>query len=225
MTFVFENYQYDIEDPGICPHCHNGNEPNFLFQRSSKGLGTTKISYSVWQCTWRDCKRIFVSVNNLDGQGRSTFRGFLDGTPKGPYWPETITKLESRFIKTYLQALQAEHSGLDEIAGMGYRKSLEYLVKDYLIKRNGELKGKIEDQLLAKVISDNFVSDQEKDLKGLLQRATWLGNDMTHYLRYHDNFDINDLKELIKLVMDEMHSIEQKQYYIENIQSKYKKDD
>jgi hypothetical protein len=45
---------------------------------------------------------------------------------------------------------------------------------------------------------------------------------MTHYLRYHENFDINDLKQLIQLVMDEIHSIEQKRHYIENIQSKYK---
>lgn len=46
---------------------------------------------------------------------------------------------------------------------------------------------------------------------------------MTHYLKYHDNFNIDDLKQLIKLVVDEIHSITQKIYYIENIQSKYTK--
>ena len=113
--------------------------------------------------------------------------------------------------------------GLDEISGMGFRKSIKYLVKDYLIQRDSNLEGKIEDNLLAKVILENFTQPQENDLKDLLQRATWLGNDMTHYLKYHENFDINDLKELIQLVMDEIHSIEQKRHYIANIQSKYKK--
>ena len=112
---------------------------------------------------------------------------------------------------------------LDEIAGMGFRKAIEYLVKDYLLQADSNLEGKIEDRPLAKVISENFNSQQETDLKGLLIRATWLGNDMTHYLKYHDNFDINDLKKLIKLVMDEIHSIEQKRHYITNIESKYNK--
>ena len=223
MNFIFDNFNYNVENPSTCPHCHNGIEPRQLHQYSDKGPEKTFVNYSLWKCTFRECGRLFVAVYVLHGQGRHSFKGFLDGSPIGPHWPESIQKIESKFMATYMQAMQAECLGLDEISGMGYRKAIEYLVKDYVIYKNSALRGQIEDTLLAKVISENFTDAQESDLKELLQRATWLGNDMTHYLKYHENFDINDLKELIKLVMDEIHSIEQKRHYIANIQSKYKK--
>ena len=218
MKIVYENFEVRVENPSQCPHCHNGIEPRMLSQSIVKG-----INYSIWNCTFRDCGKQFIAVHQIVDQRSANFVGFLDGQPIGPHWPETIKNLKSKFIDTYNQALKAEYSSLDEIAGMGFRKAIEYLVKDYLIQRDSSLEGKIEDKLLSSVIGDNFNSPQESDLKDLLQRATWLGNDMTHYLKYHENFDINDLNELIQLVMDEIHSIEQKRHYIANIQSKYKK--
>lgn len=218
MKFLSNNFAISVTDPSQCPHCHNGIEPRHISESTEK-----EINYSIWKCTFRECGKQFIAVHQDIGQGQATFLGFLDGQPTGPYWPDTIKKLKSKFIETYNQALKAEYSSLDEIAGMGFRKAIEYLVKDYLIQRDSELEGKIEDKLLSTVIGENFNSTQEADLKDLLKRATWLGNDMTHYLRYHDNFDISDLKELIQLVMDEIHSIEQKRHYIANIQSKYQK--
>jgi len=225
MRIKFENINYDIENPSQCPHCHNGIEPGHLGNYPNQGPNGTKICYTIWKCTFRDCRSIFIAAFDIQGQGKIAFRGFLDGSPIGPHWPESILKLDSRFIDTYTQSLQAEYRGLFEISGMGFRKAIEYLVKDYVIQRNPELRGKIEDSPLVLVISDNFTDPKESDLKELLERATWLGNDMTHYLQYHETFNIGDLKELIKLVMDEIHSIEQKRYYIENIQSKYKGSD
>lgn len=218
MELIANNVRCRVDNPSQCPHCHNGIEPIQISQHLEKN-----INYSIWRCTQRNCGKQFIAVHQVIGQGQARFVGFLDGQPIGPYWPETIKNLKSKFIETYNQSLKAEYSGLDEIAGMGFRKAIEYLVKDYLIQRDTSLAGKIEDKLLASVIGENFNTSQEADLKDLLQRATWLGNDMTHYLRYHDTFDIKDLKELIQLVMDEIHSIEQKRHYIANIQSKYKK--
>lgn len=217
MEFTYNNLRVFFDNPSICPHCHNGIEPRIISEHTEKGF-----NYSVWKCTFRNCGRQFVAVHQIVGQ-QANFGGFLDGSPVGPYWPETIKNLKSKFVDTYMQALKAEYGGLDEISGMGFRKAIEYLVKDYLIQRDNSLTGTIEDKYLSTVINENFNLPQENDLKELLQRATWLGNDMTHYLRYHDNFDIKDLKELIQLVIDEIHSIEQKRHYIANIQNKYKK--
>jgi hypothetical protein len=218
MRIEYDNFASNVSNPSQCPHCHNGIEPRLIYQSIERA-----INYSIWKCPFRDCGKLFIAVHQIVGQGQAKFVGFLDGQPIGPYWPETIKNLKSNFIETYNQSLKAEYSGLDEIAGMGFRKAIEYLVKDYLIQRDNSLTGKIEDKLLANVIGENFNTQQEADLKDLLLRATWLGNDMTHYLRYHDTFDINDLKKLIHLVMDEIHSIEQKRHYIANIQSKYRK--
>lgn len=224
MLIKYSSYNITATNPSNCPHCHRDIEPVFLHQQVEK-----IICYTIWRCTYVECKKMFVATYEINHNtsnsslSRGIFIRFLDGTPISPHWPETIRNLKSKFIETYMQALQAEHLGLDEISGMGFRKSIEYLVKDYLILKNSSLEGKIEDTLLAKAISENFSSPQEADLKDLLMRATWLGNDMTHYLKYHENFDIGDLKELIKLVVDEIHSIEQKRHYLANIQSKYKR--
>ena len=227
MRITHNNTGYNVESPSICPHCHNGIEPLIINQHVGNGPENTTVNYSTWKCPHKDCRRIFVAVHEFTPARTWVFQMFLDGTPIGPHWPDSILKLDSKFIKTYLQSLQAESEGLDEISGMGFRKSIEYLVKDYVLSKSKDdsLKGTIEDAPLSSVISNNFKDARESDLKDLLERATWLGNDMTHYLQYHENFDIKDLKELIKLVMDEIHSIEQKRFYIANIQSKYKKDE
>jgi hypothetical protein len=215
MQFQHHSRGLSIENPSECPHCHKGIEPKFIH------LSVIQNDiYSIWNCTFKDCKKQFITHHLLLENFQIDFVGYLDGSPVCPYWPQYISSLNSKFIETYKQSLKAESIGLDEIAGMGFRKAIEYLVKDYLINRNPELKGSLEDKLLMAVIKENFNSTQESDLKDLLVRATWLGNDMTHYLKYHIDFNINDLKDLIQLVMDEIHSIEQKRHYIEKMQSK-----
>lgn len=224
MNINYKGINYRIEGPKICPHCHNGIAPSERTQFIGTGPNQENLCYFIFECNYPECRSIFCAAYAILGGGASRFLGCLDGTPKDPIWPESIANLNSRFIETYIQSLKAESKGLDEISGMGYRKAIEYLVKDYVISQEPDKAETIADLALSQVISNNFNDKRESDLKDLLHRATWLGNDMTHYLRYHENFDINDLKELIKLVMDEIHSIQQKRHYIEAIQSKYKKD-
>lgn len=220
MDIGINGISRNVIEPSACPHCHNGIAPTYLNLASGIVSGQKSI-YVIWKCTHGDCGSLFASEHRLLSQYGTEFIRYLDGAPIAPHWPSNIVSLPSKFIKTYMQSLKAEDEGLDEIAGMGYRKAIEYLVKDYVIKKDDSKRGSIEDALLAKVIKENFTEPREADLKDLLERATWLGNDMTHYLKYHENFDINDLKELISLVMDEIHSIEQKKHYIANIQGKY----
>ena len=108
--------------------------------------------------------------------------------------------ISSKFIKTYLQSLEAENYGLDELAGMGFRKAIEYLVKDWAIQNNPDKKEKIIDSWLGVAIKGYY----DGDLKEILERATWLGNDQAHYNRLFSEFDIDVLKELIDLIMVEL---------------------
>jgi len=160
----------------------------------------------------------------LEGQ-QFKFSRFLNGLPKGPDWPKPILDLkngnpktpeqpeQTRFIKTYLQSLIAENSGLDELAGMGYRKAIEYLVKDWAIQNKPEDKSKIENSWLGAVINDYYSGD----LKEILERATWLGNDQAHYNKIFEEYDIDILKELIELIMVELDRQYKKRHYIETI--------
>ena len=183
---------------------------------------------SLWKCNYKKCNRVFAVSHSPIDSSKYKIERFLNGYPKGPIWPEPILELkdgktidlepkpESKFIKTYLQSLQAESNGYDEIAGMGYRKAIEYLVKDWAIQIKPSDKEKILVQWLSGVINDYFTSD----LKEILERATWLGNDQAHYNRLFEEYNINHLKELIGLIMVELDRDFKKRNYIENIEKR-----
>ncbi|EOS8006309.1 DUF4145 domain-containing protein, partial [Enterococcus hirae] len=110
--------------------------------------------------------------------------------------PENIEKVSPTFVSIYTQATKAASEKLDQIAGVGYRKSLEFLIKDYAILNNPEDKEKIEKMPLGTVI-EKYLTDFPK-LQKLAKAATWLGNDETHYVRKHTNKDIRDMIAFIK---------------------------
>ena len=83
---------------------------------------------------------------------------------------------------------------LTELCGIGYRKALEFLVKDYAISNHPEFKEQIESFPLSKCITDYI--DNEK-IKTLAKASTWLGNDATHYVKIHESYGINDLKTFV----------------------------
>jgi hypothetical protein len=219
-----ENTNYSFQPPNICPHCHVTNNPSEQFNSRTVDTDGTASNISIWQCANHKCNKLFVALYQLKN-GKAEWIRFLNGLPKGPDWPKPIADLKcdnaddaenSKFIKTYLQSLEAESYGLDELAGMGYRKAIEYLVKDWAIQNNPEKKADIEKLWLGQVIKKYYFGD----LKDILERATWLGNDQAHYNRLFEEFDIDVLKELIALIMVELDRQFKMAHYINKIQSK-----
>lgn len=100
------------------------------------------------------------------------------------------------FVEIFGQAQEAEALGLDSLVGVGYRKALEFLIKDYLISKHPNDETKIARQLLAQCIRE-YVTDP--NIKDCADRAAWLGNDEAHYTRKWSDQDIEDLKTLLKL--------------------------
>lgn len=227
MVIYVNGKPYKIDDPNICPHCHVVNIPKYQESFSTEDTDDTDASISLWQCSNEYCRKIFVALYRLRGHEYELAR-FLNGLPKGPDWPKPIADLKSgssddpaqpepsKFIKTYLQSLEAEHNGLDEIAGMGYRKAIEYLVKDWAIQSNPAARAAIEASWLGKVITDHY----EGDLKDILERATWLGNDQSHYNKLFEEYDLDILKDLIDLIMVELDRQYKKAMYIAAIQKR-----
>ena len=81
---------------------------------------------------------------------------------------------------------------------MGYRKALEFLIKDYAILKHADKKEIIEKSQLSKVIAD-YVNDV--NIKSVSKRAVWLGNDETHYVRKWEGKNLTDMKRLIDLTV------------------------
>lgn len=99
-------------------------------------------------------------------------------------------------MKIFNEAFTAEQLELLEVAGVGYRKAFEFLIKDYLIHKNPDKAEEIKSMFLGKCINELVEDDR---IKNTAKRVVWLGNDQTHYIKKWEGKDLKDLKILIQL--------------------------
>lgn len=109
--------------------------------------------------------------------------------------PDSVRKISPNFEIIYNQAMQAEAYKLDQIVGIGLRKALEFLVKDYAINQKPADADEIKSKTLQTVINDSFKDDPR--ILSLVTGAAYLGNDETHYVKKYETKDLNDLKRFI----------------------------
>jgi hypothetical protein len=119
---------------------------------------------------------------------------------KDKQFNDIIRNLSPSFVKIYNQAYAAQQLGLNEICGTGYRKALEFLIKDYIISNLSDEKQVelIQRKPLMPCIENDV---QEDRIKLVAKRATWLGNDETHYVRKWEDKDINEMISIIDLTI------------------------
>ena len=174
----------------VCPFCHSKITPNYLF------LNEDNLFVS---CPNSDCNKHFVL--NPDHYGAFTIVQ-PNATPEHKTFSETINRVSSEFSVIYNQAFEAEQIHLGQISGVGYRKALEFLIKDYLLSNisqddtNGRERIKI--KLLGQCIAEDVMNER---IRTVAKRAVWLGNDETHYVRKWTDKDVSHLKQLIELTV------------------------
>lgn len=190
-------YAYDA-NPDACPRCHHAIHPSFVTASLSHPISdTSTYADIIYLCPRQTCSRLFIATYQRNpNKGLLTLRYLSPTTHISPTIESEISDLSPSFFEIYSQAHAAESYQLNEIAGVGYRKSLEFLIKDYCIHKNPNQKESIDSKPLGSVI-DTFVDDQ--NIKACAKRAAWLGNDETHYIRKWQDKDLNDLKVLIML--------------------------
>lgn len=181
--------------PDKCPYCHNAITPNVLFAHNHH----TMLEVTMY-CPNESCCKAFIGYYRMiTGSSTVQFLGeTTKGTMEGRKFSEKINEISSSFVNIYNQAYIAEQQDLKEICGVGYRKALEFLIKDYVILSLGIDKEKVEKTLLGSVIND-FVNDTR--IQSVSKRAAWLGNDETHYIRKWEGGNLDDLKKLIDLTV------------------------
>ena len=187
--------------PDTCPHCHHGVDPRQMAAASLAGNPTTEgtLLEVAYQCTRRACERMFIGRYRKHGsRDRFVLEGVAPLEFEEPEIPTEVTSVSESFTKIFREAAQAESMGLDEIAGVGYRKALEFLIKDYCIAQDSSDAQTVPKEPLGAVIA-NRVTDP--NIKECAKRAAWLGNDETHYVRRWEDKDIKDLKILIQLTV------------------------
>lgn len=199
--------------PDTCPICHHAISPNIIYgyYRPNEWHHDDGLQV-LYRCPRLNCQKLFISNYGTTNSNCDNF-SFKSSVPlkiQEKQFSNTIKKISPNFCSIYNQAFSAESEGLSEVCGSGYRKSLEFLIKDYLISllpkaESEEDKPKIqerEEQIKKKWLGDCITEDITNiNIKNVAQRAAWLGNDEAHYLRKWENKDLSDLKKLIELTV------------------------
>lgn len=195
-----ENYRQISIFPDYCPVCNLGiHAKYFLFY--IKNSTTIEL---LCGCPREVCSSLFIveytdinetpNSRDLDYQITKYYPKVIKETS----FSDEVNTLFPSFVKIYSQALHAENEGLDLICGVGFRKSIEYLIKDYAVSMKSEDEEKIKNMHLQQCIT-NYIN--HPTIKEMSKRAVWLGNDETHIVRKWKNKDLQDLKKLIDLTV------------------------
>ena len=187
-----------IDTPSKCPHCGRTMSPLHVGQSTSSER--TSVSEEgrfsvIFRCSFEDCLKYFVIEYINDNYESASTVNYTYRPPIKVKLPENIEKVSPVFVEIYSQATVAESEALNQIAGVGYRKAAEFLIKDYVISKNPSDEEHIKSIMLEKVIAD-YLNDFPK-IQVLAKSVAWIGNDETHYVRRHDGKDIQDLKKFI----------------------------
>ncbi|MGN0131499.1 MAG: hypothetical protein ACI4AA_03560 [Lachnospiraceae bacterium] len=180
-----------------CPICKKAIKP-VLLNMTHTEKSAPYTSHGQFLCM--SCKGVFVADYGVTTNATGGYKS-SDPTNIAPnrfvemQFDESIKLLSPQFVKIYNQALAAETSGLDEIAGLGYRKALEFLIKDFAIHEYPENTETIKKMLLSPCIQ-KYIDDDR--IKTLAERSVWIGNDEAHYIRKQEDRDVNDMKSFIK---------------------------
>ena len=192
--------------PDKCPFCHTGMKPTFI---AAYNTHTNGLYVILMNCPMDYCQESFVAYYEPAAKQqhpshaitKPTYNGRTSvGKLMGRIFEDEIVSVSEGFVKIYNEAFMAEQQGLLEICGVGYRKALEFLIKDYLISKeqDPEIQEKIKGKLLAACINEHV---KDSNVKNTATRAVWLGNDETHYVRKWGEKSLKDLKQLIDLTI------------------------
>jgi hypothetical protein len=182
--------------PDHCPICLRAIDP---VDATSPWMRPDERLEIVFRCPKQECECHFVARYRPrpNTKTQTPLFDFSEAVPASEN-SENIQKISPDFIKVYREAEEAELRNLKLVCGPGYRKALEFLIKDYIIRLKPEEAEKIKNLPLSNCIS---VFVQNDKVKEVAKRAAWLGNDETHYLRKWEDRDVKDLKNLIKLTV------------------------
>ncbi len=178
-----------------CPRCHVYNTPFREYAITHETANYGNILSVFTRCS--SCGETYIATFRLNESSicEADRISLLPINFVKVEFNNAITNLSKGFTIIYNQSHQAEQSGLDQIAGMGYRKAIEFLIKDFAIYNNPDKKDSIKSMPLSQCIK-NYIDNHM--IKSLAEKTAWLGNDETHYIRKHTDRDITDLKKFIE---------------------------
>lgn len=192
------NFEIEVDAyPQECPICHTSIHPCFV-----SGICHENPKHNpqtAFRCTAPSCGRLFLAEYQNIGSNTLRLGKTEPVYPRPVTFPEQIGKVSPPFIAIYNQAVAAEAANLDQITGIGLRKALEFLVKDFACLLQPNETETIKAIPLARCIEEHITDER---IRTCAKLAVWLGNDEAHYVRKWQDKDISDLKLLIRLTVN-----------------------
>lgn len=191
-----ESCFFDI--PIICPNCNFSLQPIIKESRLlSYGNKSLLIISFIGNCCSTPFYATYIQAD------KSNFK-LLDIFPhlKPTILPENIINLSSRFSELYYQSYTAEQNNHLELAGSGYRNSIEILIKDFAIKKLNASEKEVCKMSLYDVIGKYLNEVNIEPVAADVIRV--LGNDYTHYERKYNDIDFIVVKKYLEIFINQI---------------------
>ncbi|MGJ0867569.1 hypothetical protein ACR76M_01150 [Enterococcus innesii] len=197
--------------PSVCCHCNKTGLQEFLtgsvdYFDENNQLSEISLITMCHACNERSINVLSVSIDAYLNHFASKI---IETIPRKTFTlkviPESIKKLSSEFENIYAEADTAYKTGLNHLAGMGFRKSVEFLLTDYLLETYKDDEDKIKSIKNPKTSMITKIKMLNKErLETLATASAWIGNDETHYSRRHLDFSVEDLIAFINAFVSEI---------------------
>jgi hypothetical protein len=199
VTIGSERTEVISELPSFCPRCRSNAVPT-PFGMGVVWKGDVDDGIDVPVCC-SSCGGAYIVLfqayfhDETDQWTLSFMKTIPDALPKTQVSP-VMKRISRNFARVFDEAAAAQTAGLEELAGAGYRRALEFLVKDYLCFKQPEKRNTYISTALRNCIKDHFPLPEIRDLA---DRAALMGNDYAHY-KALGHRDIIEMVSLINLI-------------------------
>lgn len=209
--FDYKQYrteEFDIEEPRICNHCDHTGEQIFISGVFCEVPIYDSKAICFFSCYF--CMKISIHFMSYIRTHESEWLSTNDVLPKDNsnskelfFSPEMVEKFPE-FVNIYNQSQRAQDDGLNQIAGMGFRKALEFLVTDFLLSYPPD--GVDEEWLTdpKTSLSNKIEKLENQRIKKISKAISFIGNDETHYTRRHPEHDVESIKTFIKALLSDV---------------------
>lgn len=180
-----------------CPYCNQTGRQEPLTGSMNTRQNVLSITTECLNCN-NLSMHIYFCVDNYSGSFDTHYQNTYPNFTNDINIPEKVQQEYPDFLRILIQSQKAEDSDLNELAGMGYRKALEFFVKEYVTKNlyNGTEK----DSILSEPLGETIKRLENPLLQSISKASSWLGNDQTHMVQKHPEYGVDDIKKYIKVM-------------------------
>lgn len=184
----YKNIKFEV--PQQCPHCNRSVSPKYVAITNLEYSNTHKVDFLLLECPDLNCGKQFITTHLRELSNNSTTFYSCYPSSIARQFHELIHELSPRFVNVYNQAYAAEQLNLEDVAGAGYRKALEILIKDFAIKDLNLPQEEVVKKSLANCIKE-YLPVRDAQISADVVRV--IGNDYVHYDAKYEDVDLSTL--------------------------------